>query len=470
MKLQPYQESVLAKGDRPFALHGTGTGKTLTSLKFIERAQQENPGSPVVLITSSALKDNLAKERDKHGVDVDLSKVHTVTHEGMSRPNIFEVVKDKVNNGGTLVIDEVHKLRNPDTKGYRNTMESSAAADKVLGLTGTGIINDPDDLSHMYNLVQGNKNVKVSDYTREVKVKPSLLDRIRGNKTPSVKFEITNPSKLKESFTSLDIYYPPKDNPDMPMVTSRIEEVEMPKEQVLAYKNAENESVKGRADLSELARKIRAGHTLTKTEQAKQNAFASQTSQAAISSAKHLPGKVHSGKISKAVQDVKKSFSDNPSHRSVLYTNKISAGLEPLIEELNRQGMGDMVQLVQGNTPKDDVQGIVNEYNSGNKPILLISDAGAEGLDLKGTRSIHVLNPHFNDGKINQAVGRGARHRSHAHLPEHERRVDVIHYHSIMPKKYLGILGKRDRTIDQAMSDMSRKKADRRDMVISVLS
>ena len=469
MKLQPHQESVLAKGDRPFALHGTGTGKTLTSLKFIERSMQDHPDKPVVLVTSSALKDNLSKEKDKHGIDIDMSKVLTVTHEGMSRPNISKAVRDTLKSGGTLVLDEIHKMRNPDSKGYLNTLEASKTANKVLGLTGTAIVNNVDDLSNLYNLVQGNRDSNVSPFLTERDENLSLIDRIRGVK-PKVKYEISDASGLKDMFTSLDIYYPPKNHPSMPLVTSRIEEVEMPRDQILGYTTAEDQAIRGRSDIATLARKIRSGQKLTATEEARSNAFASQTSQAAISSAKHMPGKpVSSGKLDKAVTDLIKHREDNPLHRGVIYSNKIGAGLEPLVQRLSERGLGDYIQVVQGSTNKSDVKGIVENYNSGAKPILVISDSGAEGLDLKGTRTIQVLNPHFNDGKIKQAVGRGARLGSHLHLPKEDRQVDVVHYHSVLPKKYFGILGSRDRTIDQSMHEMTETKASKRDAVISVL-
>lgn len=466
MKLQPYQDSVLAKGDRPFALHGTGTGKTLTSLKFIERAQGENPDGPVVIVTSAALKDNLTKESDKHGVDLDWNNIHTVSHEAMARPGTSDVVRDAMKEGGTLILDEVHKLRNPATKGYINTMNASMSADKVLGLTGSAIVNNVDDLSSLYDLVQGSYGRKASSYMKEVSERQSLLDRIRG-KTPKVTYQITNPKELKKRFTSLDIYYPPKGDPMVPMVTSKVKHIPMSKGQALGYELAEKQSIKGKPELVTLARKLREGENMTPGEAAAANAFASQTSQAAISSAVHMNGPVHSTKIDEAIKDLNESFQGNPEHRGVIYTNKIKAGMDPLRDKLDKHGYGDKIQVVQGATKKNDIQDIVRKYNSGEKPILLISDSGAEGLDLKGTRSIQVLNPSWNDGKINQAVGRGARFGSHMHLPEDQRNVDVTHYHSTFPSK---LFGKSDNTIDQYMAGITKDKSISRDMIISVLT
>lgn len=466
MKLQPYQESVLAKGDRPFALHGTGTGKTLTSLKFIERAQLDNPDGNVVLVTSAALKDNLSKEADKHNVDLDWGKVHTITHEALARPLTSNIVRDALSNKGTLVLDEIHKLRNPNTAGYINAMGASKAASKVLGLTGTAIVNDVDDLSNLYDLVQGTGGNSTSSYVSSTTEKRSLVEVLRG-KTPKVTYQVTNPEELKKRFTSLDIYYPPKGDPMVPMVTSITKTIPMSAEQAVGYKIAEKESIKGRPELAQLARKLRSGDNMTSRESSAANAFASQTSQAAISSAVHLDGEVHSTKMDVALDDLAESFRNNPEHRGVIYTNKIKAGVEPLLDRLKARGYGDKVQVVQGATKKSTIQEVVGNYNSGEKPILVISDSGAEGLDLKGTRGIQVLNPNWNDGKINQAVGRGARFGSHMHLPEGDRKVDVVHYHSILPRKFFG---GNDNTVDQYMHSLTEDKAKDRDMIISVLT
>lgn len=462
MELKPHQHRVLSKGDRPFALHGTGTGKTLTSLKFIEASDSSKP---VILITSSALKDNLSKEVDKHNLDIDLSKLHTVTHEGMSRPNISNKVHDLLKDGGTMVIDEIHKLRNPASKGYTNTMSASGLSDRVIGLTGTAIVNNVDDLSSLYGLVKGEKVRPTSEFIKETEVYDSTLDKIL-KRNPRTEHSIKDIEGLKENFKDLDIYYPPGNHPDMPRVIEKTEYVEMPSRQVVGYKLAEKEAIKGRSDLAELARKIRKGIELSKTEKAKANAFASQTSQAAISSARHVPGEVSSGKLDKAVDDLKEKLKNNPKHRGVIYSNKIEAGLNPLLDRLSTEGLNKKVQVVSGSTNKSEVKDIVSDYNSGKKPILVISDSGAEGLDLKGTRSIQILNPHFNDGKIKQAVGRGARLGSHSHLRERDREVEVTHYHSVMPKT-LGLFKSNDQTIDQGMASIMKHKADLRDLVLN---
>jgi len=60
--------------------------------------------------------------------------------------------------------------------------------------------------------------------------------------------------------------------------------------------------------------------------------------------------------------------------------------------------------------------------------IILISPAGSEGISLQNIRQVHVLEPYWNEVRINQLVGRAIRQCSHADLPMKERYVDIYRY------------------------------------------
>ena len=89
--------------------------------------------------------------------------------------------------------------------------------------------------------------------------------------------------------------------------------------------------------------------------------------------------------------------------------------------------------------------------------MLLVSSSGAEGLDLKGTKSIQLAEPHWNNSKIDQVIGRGIRYQSHAHLPAEERKVRVMKYYSTHPKP--GLFGEREEAIERYMQNMSDLKS-----------
>jgi superfamily II DNA or RNA helicase len=63
--------------------------------------------------------------------------------------------------------------------------------------------------------------------------------------------------------------------------------------------------------------------------------------------------------------------------------------------------------------------------------VLMITGAGAEGLDLKNIRKVHIMEPYWNNSRIQQVIGRAVRIRSHIALPYKERTVDTYMYMSV---------------------------------------
>jgi predicted transposase YbfD/YdcC len=60
--------------------------------------------------------------------------------------------------------------------------------------------------------------------------------------------------------------------------------------------------------------------------------------------------------------------------------------------------------------------------------LFMISESGAEGLDLKNIRKVHLLEPHWNPARIDQVIGRAVRIDSHKILHLVERTVDAYLY------------------------------------------
>lgn len=82
--------------------------------------------------------------------------------------------------------------------------------------------------------------------------------------------------------------------------------------------------------------------------------------------------------------------------------------------------------------------------------IFLVSPAGTEGINLENVRQVHILEPYWNEVRIEQVIGRAIRQCSHKHLPIEERKVDVYRYKTIRHS------GKE--TTDQLMEDIARRK------------
>ena len=100
--------------------------------------------------------------------------------------------------------------------------------------------------------------------------------------------------------------------------------------------------------------------------------------------------------------------------------------------------------------------------------IILATSAGAEGLDLKNIRQIHIMEPYWNQMRIEQVIGRGVRRNSHISLPANERNVEIFRYFSIYSKQNVG-LAKDKVTTDEHIEQISLKKQTIINQLIQIL-
>jgi len=109
-------------------------------------------------------------------------------------------------------------------------------------------------------------------------------------------------------------------------------------------------------------------------------------------------------------------------------------GIKREQREINKKAFNDR---------KDNIYGKIIK-------VIMISPAGAEGINLYNIRQVHITEPFWNEAKIEQVIGRAVRQCHHADLPMDERRVDVFRYKIIRKN------GKE--TIDEKMENISRRK------------
>jgi hypothetical protein len=64
--------------------------------------------------------------------------------------------------------------------------------------------------------------------------------------------------------------------------------------------------------------------------------------------------------------------------------------------------------------------------------VILISQAGSEGVDFKCLRQVHIIDPWYNMNRIEQIVGRGVRNSSHKNLEFEKRNVELFIYGTIL--------------------------------------
>jgi superfamily II DNA or RNA helicase len=139
----------------------------------------------------------------------------------------------------------------------------------------------------------------------------------------------------------------------------------------------------------------------------------------------------HSDKLSAVIDLIRQDIQANPQVRILLYSSWLEAGLSAVNRELDEMKISS--GSITGSMSKLARATVVNRFNNGEYRVLMISKAGGEGLDLKATNKVYILEPTWNDASIQQIIGRAVRRNSHASLPENQRHVDVYNMYLLKP-------------------------------------
>lgn len=81
---------------------------------------------------------------------------------------------------------------------------------------------------------------------------------------------------------------------------------------------------------------------------------------------------------------------------------------------------------------REDKDGNIVDVSGEIIKVVLISQAGSEGLDFKAIRQVHILEPWYNVNRIEQIIGRAVRNFSHKDLPFAKRNVQIFLYGTIL--------------------------------------
>ena len=175
----------------------------------------------------------------------------------------------------------------------------------------------------------------------------------------------------------------------------------------------------------------------------------------------YIDENITSPKIEWTIDFVKKSVKNK--HKVLIYSNWLKSGSKIIQERLDKEKI-EWVEINGSMTPPKRKLALTkyngtekNKYKDNKISVLFISSAGAEGLDLKNTRYIIILEPHWNNEKIKQVVGRGARFRSHIFLPKSEQKVDVYNLILKKPKNNKDEIV----SVDEYLLEISSKKEEK---------
>lgn len=458
-ELKPHQiraiEKLKASGGL-LAAHGLGSGKTLTSI-----AAAEELGLPIEAIVPAPLVANYQKELEKHleepPEDARVRSYQKVVRSPDIRPDAL------------AVLDEAHRIRNVGTSVERLVARQAAEAKARLLLTGTPVFNNPADLAPLLNTAAG-KQILPNDprafnerFVGEREISPGVFARLRGVQASKVPTLRNRHELVRAARGYVDVYQGGGEG--FPQRIDEEHEVTMSPMQREIYRYHE-----GKIPWV-VAYKMRHNMPLSKAESNNLNKFQAGLRQVSNTPRPYIQGMTdeqeekHSPKLRKMVDHLVDMRNKDPNHRGVVYSNYLEGGLVPMSRMLSKKSVPHA--MFHGGLSKVEKAQLVKDYNSGKTPVLLVSSSGAEGLDLKGTKSIQLAEPHWNNSKIDQVIGRGIRYLSHEHLPPEERKVRVMKYYSTHEKPWL--FGDREEAIERYMQNMSDMKSDMGRQVMDAL-
>jgi hypothetical protein len=96
---------------------------------------------------------------------------------------------------------------------------------------------------------------------------------------------------------------------------------------------------------------------------------------------------------------------------------------------------------------------IANNNNLGEIiKVLMITSSGSEGINLRNTRYVHIMEPYWHPVRLEQVIGRARRICSHKNLPEELQTVEVFVYLMTFTDEQL----KSDEAVELKRKDLSR--------------
>jgi len=471
--------------------HAMGTGKTVTSIYGIEVLRHKNKAKNALIVVPAGLRENFARKGlEKFLIKPDFQIVGTAAELG--RPNYISLSeargkpytivsyamfrRDPVGlmqrtGADTLVFDEFHKTRNESSSTFQAAMAARKHARNFIGLTASMINNEPAEVASLTTISEGKRFGSPAEFRRHF---TRVVGYEKGFGKTKKKVRVLQRHGELVRFIDPKVSYVSTDTlkgKSMPTKDVRFVDVPMSEDQYRLYQLALNKlgPVKTyitRRDPSVVVKKIDSKLIFAQTSHARQ-----------IANSVHMGRKMDlkvsarkTPKVKQLLDDAEKHLRETPDGKVVLYSNLIRGGVDVLSAGLTDRGLDHALFIGKGTevggskvTSLSRAKG-VEDFQQGKKKIIVLSGAGAEGLDLPNATGFFSLDGHFNPERVLQAEGRVRRLGGQAHRPPEQRKVIIRRYRNVAPKsKRPGFFGKlmgrkTPRTTDQWMYATAGRK------------
>ena len=383
--------------------HTVGSGKTLTAITLSQCFLDENPHDKVIVICPASLVANFQKQMGYYKNIKHANNYHFFSIQSF----VNAKKKGEIDcENSMLIIDEAHNLKTSHSKkeskktgkvvekgvNSKHVINCAEKAKKVVLLSATPIINDIKDLIPLYNMIREVDEPKMASTKKtsgnSIKYSPEgLIQRMRCKVSF---FDAVDKNFFPESIEH-DVFL--KMSP--------------------SFQKKYDELTVGKG-LSKLAISHFGDVDIHKFY----NGF------------RRAVNNLEGADSPKVKWVVKQMVDASPTDKIIVFSHFLDAGNLAILNALPLN-IQKRSAYIRGSVTKKKRAEIVNKYNNNELQFLFISKAGGEGLDLKETRKIIILEPSWNRALEEQVIGRGVRYMSHSALPIKDRKVDIYRLYNI---------------------------------------
>lgn len=435
--------------------HKLGSGKTCTSILTADAMLKSGKVNHVYIMSPGSLRDGWVSEYCRVcGADPKLLQDNYtfITYNYMVSENLPNF------NNSLVIIDEVHNLINGvknlskhPTVIYDKLFKSKC---KILALSGTPVYNYVFEFALLGNLLKPNQDfpdIRVKDEIDEFAFMKFFDIKPDGTLVPK------NKTKMKRMLDGIISYYPGAGVEFVPEVEELPPiKVQMTKDQEMNYWRQHLQELSLSKPPSERLRKTnpkRYDELMQLYVMARKNILTRSASNF------YYPEEVKKMPDLPETQDgwiAKKYFEDGSLYKK--YSTKIAALILNLIIHDRQKhvlftffkekagvyliksilGMCKIkAEIFSGDLDDGQRRQLLKRFNSKENRygdvirVLLVTEAGAEGISVLEARHMHILESSPRMSKTIQAIGRVARFKSHVALPVDERNVKIWRYWSM---------------------------------------
>ena len=155
--------------------------------------------------------------------------------------------------------------------------------------------------------------------------------------------------------------------------------------------------------------------------------------------------------------------------KTIVFSNWMESGMYLIRKRLDELDEKNLYGFISGDLESEDRDKYKELYNNNKIKILLISRAGGEGLNFKGTNNVIILESNWNKATDEQIIGRAIRYDSHSHLEPGESR-EVKIYRLMMIKPEYAMEEDKLKSIDEELYNLAyNKKAPILEKLLSLM-